>query len=240
MEVKTLNDKPTNIFRKLNESKTSNVYLLDDKHTIFKEFKPKGNIEIINFLHPDFPAYIEYLESLESEALIIPETLYTKDKKGHIDSYCYSYLEGLPIHKFPPKLRIKRFIAALSTLMQQVKDLESDLILKDAHIGNIIYTGKALKLIDVDFFFKPTPFDDVTNEAILNSSLLRFLFDDYSISVIREQPHLRNLYVQAELGYPCIVELLTEYISYLEERNQKEVEYFRDIKGKHLIKRGRR
>ena len=237
MEIKTLLDKPTNFSRKLSETKTSNVYLLDDNKTVFKEFKPDGNLKVIHHLHPNFPKYIEYLESLKNNSLLIPETIYVKNKRGKVDSYEYTYLDGMPIYKLPPKTNFKKLLKALPPFLSDVQALDCDLILIDAHIGNILYTGKCLKLIDVDFFHKPKFSQmDIPNLLIINRRILDFLFDEDTMRFIYNHEELRELYDEAYNGTNCLYELLDYLMTYLELLNESEVEYIRDIRGKQLVK----
>ena len=92
MEVKGIKDKPTNILRSIGDTHISDVYLLDDKKTVFKQFKNNENLKYITNLHPNFPEYIRFLESLGSDALALPETLYCKGfLRTRIDSYSYPY-----------------------------------------------------------------------------------------------------------------------------------------------------
>ncbi len=238
MEVKTLMDKQTNIGRMLSETKTSKVYLLDDNKTVFKEFKPDGNLKVIHHLHPNFPKYVEYLESLNNNSLLIPETIYVKNRRGKVDSYEYTYLDGMPIYKLPPKTKFKKLLNALPAFLNDVQKLDCDLILIDAHIGNILYTGKLLKLIDVDFFHKPKFSQmDIPNLLIINRRILDFLFDNETMSFINTHEELRMLYDEAYSGTNCLYELLDTLMTYLELLNDDEVEYIRDLKGEHMLKR---
>ena len=240
MEVKGIKAKPTNILRSIGDTQISNVYLLDDKKTVFKEFKKNQNLDLIRKLHPNFPEYIEFLKSLRSKALELPTTLYCRGfLRTRIDSYETPYLIGNQMDELHPKTNIRRLISALYPFSDELKKLDGAIVLHDAHPGNIIYTGKCLKLIDVDFFHEPTKDSHRNSFFIINKGILDYLIKDSTIHFMYQYPELWEQYeacYNGELSVPFFLETL---LAYIELSTENEVERIKDISDEHILFRGK-
>ncbi len=240
MEVKGIKDKPTNILRSIGDTHISDVYLLDDKKTVFKQFKNNENLKYITNLHPNFPEYIRFLETLGCDALELPTTLYCKGfLRTRIDSYETPYVDGRQVDQLHPKTNIRRFISAFYKFSREIQKLDGAIVLHDAHAGNILYTGKCMKLLDVDFFHEPTKDDHRKSLYIINKYVLEYLIYDPAIHFMYQYPDLWDQYeacLRGELSVPFFLETL---VAYIELSTENDVNYIRDINDERILFRGK-
>ena len=94
-----------------------------------------------------------------------------------------------------------------------------------------MYTGKAIKLIDLDLYAineKTREIAIYKNRAQFNRAILKNVISDVCLEVVVEDQNLRRLYMLCDDGTIDVVEFLETFKDYLEERVEP-IKYLRDF-----------
>ena len=231
MTIKDYNDVPTNIVRKIATGGTATTFILDTRpRKTLKVFKDNKLTKMIYKMHKDYREYVRFLEGINDDSLVVPDTLYY-DEKDILRAYEYPYVDGLTISSLHPKIQVESFIKALDSFKKSIEEISKYLVLHDLHHNNVVYTGKAIKLIDLDLYAineKTREIAIYKNRAQFNRAILKNVISDVCLEVVVEDQNLRRLYMLCDDGTIDVVEFLETFKDYLEERVEP-IKYLRDF-----------
>lgn len=231
MTIKDYNDVPTNIVRKIATGGTATTFILDTKpRKTLKVFEDNKLTKMIHEMHKDYREYVRFLEEINEDTLVVPDILYY-DEKDKLRAYEYPYVDGLTISSLHPKIQVASFMEALEEFKTALEEISRYLVLHDLHHNNVMYTGKAIKLIDLDLYAineKTQERAIYKNRAQFNRAILKNVISNLCLEVIVEDKDLRRLYMLCDDGTIDVSEFLYAFKNYLEERVEP-LKYLRDF-----------